>query len=194
TLGALGLDQFYLAPALVFCGLIAWTCARRADRPGDLFNVWVGMVVESGVLALGLWGISRGLGPALDRLGVRLVAGQATGAAPPRMEAMAQLLTFVGAGIYEEAIFRLGIFSALYWVLKKISPFPLLPVLVAAGVSALLFAAAHHAGPHGEKFDGYVFLFRTVAGIYFAFVFQVRGFGISVGAHAGYDVLVGALV
>src|SRR5262249_48259180 len=102
--------------------------------------------------------------------------------------------TFVGAGIYEEAIFRLGLFTALYWVLKKISPFPLFPFVLAAAVSALLFAAAHHAGPHGEKFDGYVFLFRALAGVYFAFVYQLRGFGIAVGAHAGYDVLVGALV
>jgi membrane protease YdiL (CAAX protease family) len=193
-LGALGLDHLYVAPALVLCGLIGWTWVRRADRPDDLFNNLVGMAVESGLFAVGLWAVSRGLAPFLDRLGIHLATRQQAGPVPPRTEALAQVLTFVGAGIYEEAIFRLGLYSVLYWVLKKISLFPLLPFLLAAAVSAVLFAAAHHMGPHGEKFDGYVFLFRAVAGVYFAFVYQLRGFGIAVGAHAGYDVLVGALV
>ena len=39
--------------------------------------------------------------------------------------------------------------------------------------------------------DSYVFLFRTMAGIYFAAVYHLRGFGIAAGAHACYDVLVG---
>ena len=37
-------------------------------------------------------------------------------------------------------------------------------------------------------------LFRTLAGLYFAWLYCVRGFGIAVGAHAGYDVLVGLFV
>ena len=45
-----------------------------------------------------------------------------------------------------------------------------------------------------EVFDAYVFLFRTLAGVYFAVLFQLRGFGIAVGAHACYDVLVGVVV
>lgn len=49
-------------------------------------------------------------------------------------------------------------------------------------------------GPYGGPFDGYVFLFRTLAGLYFTAVYQVRGFGSAVGAHACYDVLVGVLV
>jgi membrane protease YdiL (CAAX protease family) len=63
--------------------------------------------------------------------------------------------------------------------------------LLAAAASALIFSSAHHIGPHGENFDGYVFLFRTLAGLYFAILYQLRGFGIAVGAHACYDVLVG---
>jgi hypothetical protein len=37
----------------------------------------------------------------------------------------------------------------------------------------------------------YVFLFRTMAGVYFALLFQFRGFAVAAGAHACYDVLVG---
>src|SRR5262249_8158612 len=103
-------------------------------------------------------------------------------------------LTFVGAGIYEEVLFRMGLFAGLRWLLKHVGLPPLAPSLLAATVSAVAFAAAHHIGPQGEKLDAFVFLFRTLAGVYFAFVFQLRGFGIVVGAHVGYDVLVGALL
>ena len=45
-----------------------------------------------------------------------------------------------------------------------------------------------------ETFDAYVFFFRTLAGLYFVLLYQLRGFGVAVGAHAGYDVLVGLLI
>jgi membrane protease YdiL (CAAX protease family) len=71
----------------------------------------------------------------------------------------------------------------------------MLPSLVAlplaAAGSAALFSAAHHIGPFGEAFDNYVFVFRMVAGIYFAAVYRMRGFGVAAGAHALYDVVVG---
>jgi hypothetical protein len=57
-----------------------------------------------------------------------------------------------------------------------------------------LFAAAHNLGPHGEPFHAHVFMFRTAAGLFFAWLYCVRGFGIAVGAHAGYDVMVGILM
>jgi hypothetical protein len=52
-------------------------------------------------------------------------------------------------------------------------------------------AAAHHVGPFGEPFDRYVFVFRLLAGLYFAVVYRLRGFGIAAGAHALYGVVVG---
>ena len=64
----------------------------------------------------------------------------------------------------------------------------------AGAVSATVFAAAHNLGPYGEPFHARAFLFRALAGLYFALLYALRGFGIAVGAHAGYDVLVGVLV
>jgi membrane protease YdiL (CAAX protease family) len=66
-----------------------------------------------------------------------------------------------------------------------------LAVVLAALTGAVLFAVAHHIGPHGEPVDGFNFLFRVLAGLYFTALYQFRGFGIAVGAHACYDVLVG---
>jgi membrane protease YdiL (CAAX protease family) len=107
---------------------------------------------------------------------------------------VSQVVTYVGAGIYEEVLFRLLLFSVLGGMLRLLQFPSLLAFLGAALASAAFFSAAHHLGPYGEAFDGYVFLFRTVAGVYFALLFQLRGFGIAVGAHACYDVLVGVVV
>ena len=57
--------------------------------------------------------------------------------------------------------------------------------------SAVLFSAYHYLGAEGAlPFNMSVFLFRTMAGIYFAGVYVFRGFGIVVGAHAIYDLIV----
>jgi membrane protease YdiL (CAAX protease family) len=106
---------------------------------------------------------------------------------------MQQLLCFIGAGIYEETLFRLVLYSGLRWLLLRVEvPWPG-PGMLAAVVSALLFSAAHNIGPYGEDFQPFVFAFRAAAGMYFVVLYQLRGFGIAVGAHAGYDVLVGLL-
>ena len=55
-------------------------------------------------------------------------------------------------------------------------------MLLAATASATLFSAAHHLGPYGQPYDNYLFLFRLAAGLYFALLFQYRGFGVAVGA------------
>jgi hypothetical protein len=63
--------------------------------------------------------------------------------------------------------------------------------LIAAGAAAVAFAAAHHVGPHRLTVRADYFVFRTAAGLFFTALFVARGFGVAVGAHAGYDVLVG---
>ena len=45
----------------------------------------------------------------------------------------------------------------------------------------------------GDSFELYSFTFRTMAGLFFALLFVVRGFGIAAGTHAAYDMLVGLL-
>jgi membrane protease YdiL (CAAX protease family) len=60
-------------------------------------------------------------------------------------------------------------------------------------LSSLLFAVAHYVGPYGDVPRWPSFLFRTLAGIFFAVVFLYRGFGIAAGSHAAYDILLGVL-
>ena len=56
-------------------------------------------------------------------------------------------------------------------------------------LTSVLFSAAHYIGPAGDKFGWTTFLFRFLAGAYFAVLFRCRGFGIAAGTHAFYDVL-----
>lgn len=183
-LTALGLSFFWLPPAVLLAVFIVWTWRRRLDRPGDLVGVFSGMGIESVGFALGLWGVSRALTPVLQHFGIALTLG--TEASP----AVRQVVTYLGAGIYEEAIFRLVLFSVLLWLLRAADVTGLLATLLAGLASATLFSLAHHLGPYGQPYSNYLFLFRLVAGFYFALLFQLRGFGIAVGTHACYNVMV----
>lgn len=187
SLQSFGLPHLYCAPLFLVLIFLGWSVARWRDRPGDPLGVWIGMAAESALFAVGLWVLSRNLGPVLDQLGVRL-----TWSVSPRVTG--QVITFVGAGIYEEAIFRLLLCVALRGLLMLAATPGWIAWPVVLIVSSLVFAAAHHIGPYGEPFQGYVFLFRSLAGLYFSLLYQTRGFGVAVGAHAGYDVIVGVLM
>lgn len=177
-----GIGFVFAAPLIVAGVLLAWSWWRWLDRPPDPVTTWFGMAFESGAFAAILWQFSRNFGPLVEHLGVRLeIAPQPA----------AQILTFIGAGIYEEAIFRLGLFIGMCVILRVVMLPKVIAVPLAACGAAFLFAAAHHVGPFGEPMNPYVFLFRSLAGLYFTALFLGRGFGVAVGAHAGYDVLVG---
>lgn len=185
---SLGLRQLYWTPIALAVFFLAWSYLRRKERPGDLIGLTTGMAIESVVFALGLFGISRGLLPLLERLGVRLAT------VPPSTQMMSQIITYVGAGIYEEILFRLCLFSFLDFLARWLGFSARMAFVFAALVSAGLFSAAHHIGPFGEPYDPHTFTFRMLAGIYFAFLFRLRGVGIAVGTHALYDILVGVTV
>jgi hypothetical protein len=187
-----GLDVFgaghvLAAPLVVLLVMLIWTWWRWSDRPDDPVTIFFGTAFESCLFAILLWEFSRNFGPIVQGLGVPL---QITVQTPP----LAHILTFIGAGIYEEVLFRLGLFLGLYIVLRAVQ----LPLVVSVGLAAALaaaaFAAAHNLGPYGEPVRADYFVFRALAGLYFTLLFVLRGFGIAVGAHAGYDVLVGLTI
>src|SRR5438552_15924183 len=102
-LEAFGLHQLYWAPVLIVVIFLSWSWTCRSDHPARLAAVWRGMVLESGLFAGGLFASSRELGPWVKDLGIRLSAGADA-------KAIGQIVTFVGAGIYEELLFRLLFF------------------------------------------------------------------------------------
>jgi hypothetical protein len=110
---------------------------------------------------------------------------------------MADIVTGVGAGIYEELVFRLILICALMVLFQDVIGIDHKnAVILSVLISAALFSAHHHhitfiAGQlgRGAPFSLAEFVFRTAAGIYFAGLFAIRGFGITAGTHAFYDII-----
>lgn len=110
---------------------------------------------------------------------------------------MADIVTGVGAGIYEELVFRLILICALMVLFQDVIGIDHKnTVILSVLISAALFSAHHHhimyINGHlgrGASFSLAEFVFRTAAGIYFAALFAIRGFGIAAGTHAFYDII-----
>lgn len=183
-LGQLGLKFFWIPPVLLILIFIVWIYRRRDDPAGDLPSVLIGISIESVACALGLWGISRLLAPLLRSMGLPLALAQEVD------PSLRQLVPYLGAGIYEETMFRLLLYSVMFWVLRKIDVIEGLACFLAAVGSATLFSAAHHLGPFGHSYRNFDFIFRLLAGLYFALLFHFRGFGVAVGTHACYNLMV----
>lgn len=187
VLDVYGITPFIAAPAIIVTIFVFWSSYRWEDRPERCIQTVCGMWFESVLFAFGLWGIGHNFGPMMRAAGVPLSTAEIT----VRTDALAQIITFVGAGIYEEVLFRLFLITGLAAILKCAFVPGWIAALLAGIGSAILFAAAHHLGPYGEPMDRFRFLYRVTAGIYFAILYWTRGFGVAVGAHALYDVLVG---
>jgi len=116
------------------------------------------------------------------------------GRAPRPM--LANIITGIGAGIYEELVFRLILICILMLLFQDILRLPYKNAIVLSVlVSAALFSAHHHVDflsgrpNRADPFNMTEFVFRTLAGIYFAALFAVRGFGITAGTHAFYNII-----
>lgn len=180
-LDALGFGEYFLLPVLTILGLLAW---QHIEYDRWRFSPWVlvGMAAECLLLAVVLVGLAR--------LQSRLWPLQVG----PGMEGIfARFIGFCGAGLYEEVLFRLLMLPAVAWGLERIGTPPSSSIPWSAVLTSLLFSAAHYVGPLGDTFGLYSFTFRTMAGLFFALLFVVRGFGIAAGTHAAYDMLVALL-
>jgi hypothetical protein len=101
----------------------------------------------------------------------------------------ARLTVAIGAGLYEEMLFRLVGIAALHLVLKDLMGVPDARASVLAVVgSAVAFALYHDLGVQGGGINWHLAVFSFLAGAYFGSVYVMRGFGIVVGTHALYDV------
>jgi membrane protease YdiL (CAAX protease family) len=104
---------------------------------------------------------------------------------------MRAVLPLIGAGVYEEFLFRLTAVGLIAWALRVLGVGGLTGWCVAAVVSSWFFAAAHHWGPMGQVYSPLVFSFRMAAGIVLCILARFRGFSIAVGTHLLYNLIVG---
>ena len=182
-LDLVGFGQYFLLPSLTVSALLAWHYLTREPWQLSRGLLW-GMAGECVALAVCLRLILHVQGMVFPQGAALLTAslGPMVGRA----------VSFLGAGIYEELLFRLMMLAPLTWGLQKLALKPGASCVAAVVITSLLFAGAHHVGPGGYHFIWFDFVFRFLAGVFFSVLFMYRGFGIAAGAHAGYDILVGA--
>lgn len=126
-----------------------------------------------------------------------LTATEENGGGQVRGESvLAKVVTGIGAGIYEELIFRLILICVLMLVFQDVLRFNHRhSIILSVIVSAAMFSLHHHVDflsgqvNHRDVFNWTKFCFRTIAGVYFAILFAIRGFGITAGTHAFYDII-----
>ncbi|MBC8468203.1 MAG: CPBP family intramembrane metalloprotease [Planctomycetes bacterium] len=109
---------------------------------------------------------------------------------------LANIVTGIGAGIYEELVFRLILICLLMLLFQDVLRFTHKnSIVLSVLISAALFSAHHHIDllsgqPNAnDPFNSIRFAFRTIAGVYFAVLFAIRGFGITAGTHAFYNII-----
>ena len=103
---------------------------------------------------------------------------------------LARLTLSLGAGLYEELLFRVVIVALISNGLRLLGLSRVIAGALAVVVGALLFSAFHYIGPFGEPLRLESFVFRALAGVAFSALYLTRGFGITAWTHALYDVAV----
>lgn len=140
------------------------------------------MTVESFALTAPLLVLAIGLGQ-----GAAVQAGIGLAEAPWQH----RLVLAVGAGLYEELLFRMVAIGAIHFIAVDLLRAKELPGRVIAVVlSAAAFALYHDLGVVSAPGALRRALFLFVGGLYFGILYLWRGFGIAVGVHMAYDALV----
>lgn len=147
---------------------------------------WVlaGTVVESVALTLPLVIVASVTGL------VSVMFAQVSQPASPQTGVL--LITSVGAGLYEEFVFRLVFIALFLLVVVDVAGMRRgLSDVLAVISSAVLFALCHFTWAQiggGAAFDWARFLFLLLAGVIWGTMFLYHGFAVAVGSHIVWDI------
>lgn len=175
-----------MAFALLLFGVGAWLVWRDRARDGAPLRpgVFGAMLLESALYAA-VFGVLVARLTALLLGGAGLLSIQGVA----RLDLATQLVVSLGAGIYEELLFRVVLVGALLWLFQR--AFGMRRTAAAASavvLGALIFSAFHYIGPLGDRFTLASFTFRAIAGVVFSVLYVTRGLGITAWTHALYDL------
>ncbi len=195
----------FLLPALLVVVLLVWQWRSRSSWQFKA-DTGLGMASESLLFAFCLLLMAQSQRAFLeqDRWLLQTVPTPSTDLWP-------QALSYLGAGLYEEVLFRLLLLPALFAIFRLVRLSRHWAIILAVIVSSALFAIAHYIAPTdffattniwhllqtrythspGEPLG---LLFRLAAGFVFALLMLYRGIGITIGAHTAYDLMVGILI
>lgn len=173
----------HMPAAAVLVMLLACHVARN-DRWTVPWRTLIGMVVESILLGLPLLLVAFLVNRFFPLVGLRASPASMQGSIADR------LIMDIGAGVYEEFVFRLGLFMVMSLLFTDLLKVPERRAhLLMVVTSGILFSLYHYWSPT-EHFLFRVFAFRAIAGIYFGVIFLFRGFGITAGSHCAYDIII----
>lgn len=170
--------------AIVLVAVGIWLVVRDyRTSGGDLrFAVLVVMLGEAAFLALAFGLVVSVLTSQLVRPTAMLQHDVA------QLGLRTRLMLSLGAGLYEELLFRVLLVGTIAWVGQRVLGWrPLVAGLWAVLIGATVFSAFHYIGPYGDQLTAYSFVFRTIAGVAFSALYLLRGFGITAWTHALYD-------
>ena len=109
---------------------------------------------------------------------------------PPGNGLFTDVALSIGAGIYEELIFRVLLVGGATWALSLIGLERVTSYVIAAIIGAAIFSAVHYIGSLGDVFTIQSFTFRFLFGLVLNVIFLVRGFGVAAWTHAIYDIMI----
>ena len=102
-----------------------------------------------------------------------------------------QVTLAIGAGIYEEFLFRVLLIAGLSGILGFVFMWDkTFKNIIAVVLSGGIFSAFHFMGEYGDFFSMELFLIRFIAGLILGVLYMYRGFGITAYTHSIYDLIV----
>jgi membrane protease YdiL (CAAX protease family) len=170
---------------LAASGVICWLGHRAAyGREGGLRGGYLAaMLAESGVYAVFFGTVVNAILRAVLPTGLQIGAAHGS--------PILSVTLALGAGIYEELVFRVLLMGGLALLFNRGLRLGLTASWVTAALlSSVVFSLFHYLGSAGDTFTLASFLFRFVSGAVLAALYGLRGFGVAVWTHALYDVLV----
>ena len=103
---------------------------------------------------------------------------------------MQNLALSVGAGLFEEIIFRVILLNLIFLLLSPLLKKKVVAAVVSVLLASFLFSLSHYVGTMADTWQLYSFMFRWAAGLLFTVLYFVRGFAITAYTHALYDIWV----
>lgn len=174
---ALGFEGIWGGLVMFMVLFLASALLQGLHRSENQFNIPWGyapvVVAESGFYAVLIFGlmskVMQWVAPAMALSGV-------------------DLAYCLGAGVYEELLFRAVILQIFLKLAGFIPGNARVNAIIMVIISALIFSGAHYLGEFGDSFAIQTFLARAAGGVMLGFVYMYRGLGVAVYTHGIYDI------
>ena len=111
--------------------------------------------------------------------------------APSGYKVLQNVTLAIGAGLYEEILFRVILIVLFNYILSLVFQWEYyFKNIVSIVLASVFFSLFHFLGELGDFYSFNIFMVRFFAGIYLGILYFFRGFGIAAWTHSLYDLIV----